>query len=450
MKPPSPTSPFTEDLFRHRLDTIINMSHPLVKLGKLIDWEGLSNHFGQFYQDKGRPGIPLRLIGGLHILKHMYGLSDEGVCERWVHDPYFQYFCGEAYFCHDFPIERSSMTHWRQRVGDKSLEKLLQESLYVAYQAGALRGKDLERVAVDTTVQPKAITFPTDAKLCYKALIHLGKLAKAHGIQLRQSYPRVAKRALIMHGRYRHAKQMKRARKSLKQVKNYLGRVIRDIERKASQDLLSQEPISTALMKAKTILTQKRRDKEKIYSWHAAEVECIGKGKAHKPYEFGCKVSLVTNVNPAPGGHFVLHSKALHGRPYDGHTLNQAIEGVKSLSGVEARRIYVDKGYRGHDYPRQGRVFKSGQKRGITPTIKRELKRRSVIEPVIGHMKEQGRHLGRNYLLGQVGDKMNALFSAIGYNFRLILNYFKRILFALIQRVKNWVNIQWIISVSFS
>lgn len=203
--------------------------------------------------------------------------------------------------------------------------------------------------------------------------------------------------------------------------------MIRDIESKSVGNEQLSKLFLAPLKKAKHIRAQQRHDSNKLYSWHAPEVECISKGKAHKPYEFGCKVSVTTSVNPAPAGHFVLHTAALHGRPYDGHTLNQVIAETTQWIGKESQRIYVDKGYRGHNYPHKFRVFKSGQKRGIPAAIKRQLKRRSVVEPLIGHLKNEG-SLGRNYLKGTVGDKINALMVAAGYNFRLILKWLRKIL----------------------
>lgn len=424
MRPNTQDFPQTYDIFRSQLTQIINMEHELVCLAKAIDWKYLEETNAKFYKEEGRPGVTSRLMIGLHLLKYMFNLSDEAVCERWVYDPYFQFFCGETYFQHKLDMERSSMTHWRKRVGDKFLENLVQESLHSAFRLGALESKDIEKIAVDTTVQPKAVTFPTDAKLRYKAIVSLGKLAKNEGIELRQSYIRVSKRTLVKVGRYRHAKQMKRAKKSEKKLNTYLGRIIRDIERKIEGNEQLKEKFFISLHKAKRILNQRKEDKEKLYSWHAPEVECIAKGKADKPYEFGCKVSLITNVNPAAAGHFVLHTAALHGRPFDGHTLKPMVEAMESWTGIEPKRIYVDKGYIGHDYPKKLRVFKSGQKRGVTKAIKKELKRRSVIEPIIGHVKHEHR-LGRNYLRGWLGDKANALLAAAGYNFRLILNWLR-------------------------
>lgn len=424
MRPNPQNPPQTYDIFRSQLTQIINMNHELVQLTQAIDWKYLEERNAEFYKEEGRPGVRARLMIGLHLLKYMFNLSDENVCERWIYDPYFQFFCGEIYFQHKLDMERSSMTHWRKRVGEKFLENLVQESLHSAFRLGALETKDIERIAVDTTVQPKAITFPTDAKLRYKAIVSLGKLAKKEEVELRQSYIRVAKRTLIKAGRYRHAKQMKRAKKSEKKLKTYLGRIIRDIERKIDGNDYLKEKFFISLNKATRILNQAKNSKEKIYSWHAPEVECIGKGKADKPYEFGCKVSLITNVNPAAAGHFVLHTAALHGRPFDGHTLKPMVEAMESWIGIEPKRIYVDKGYQGHDYPKKLRVFKSGQKRGVTKAIKKELKRRSVIEPIIGHVKHEHR-LNRNYLQGVLGDKLNPLFAAAGYNFKLILNWLR-------------------------
>jgi len=424
MRPNPQDLPQTYDIFRSQLTQVINMRHELVLLSQAIDWKYLEERNAEFYKDEGRPGVTARLMIGLHLLKNMFNLSDENVCERWVYDPYFQFFCGEIYFQHKLDMERSSMTHWRKRVGEKFLETLVQESLHSAFKLGALETKDVKRIAVDTTVQPKAVTFPTDAKLRYKAILALGNLAKREEVELRQSYVRVARQILIKASRYRHAKQMKRAKKAEKKLKTYLGRIIRDIQRKIESSDPLKEKFFSSLHKAIRILNQTKDSKDKIYSWHAPEVECIAKGKADKPYEFGCKVSLITNVNAAPAGHFVLHTAALHGRPFDGHTLKPMVEAMQSWTGIEPERIYVDKGYQGHNYPKKLRVFKSGQKRGVTKAIKKELKRRSVIEPIIGHVKHEHR-LCRNYLQGWLGDKANALLAAAGYNFRLILNWLK-------------------------
>ena len=416
-----------QDLFRARLDQIINMRHELVRLAGTIDWDWIDGELTGCFSDEGRPGLSTRFMVGLLLLKHIYGLSDEEVCARWVFDPYFQYFTGEEFFAHAFPHERSGLSHWRKRIGAK-LETLLAESLRVAHATGALKTDDMARITVDTTVQPKNVTHPTDAKLMLTAIEKLGALAKANGISLRQSYARLAKRAALMVGRYTHAKQFKRAKRELKFLRTRLGRLIRDITRKIDGDEALQTLFAVPLSKAIRIRWQNHNQRgPKLYSWHAPETECIGKGKAHKPYEFGTKVSIATTNRRCKGGQFVLHAKALPGNPFDGHTLAGVIEETQTLTGREIERVYVDKGYRGHKAPRPLRVFISGQKRGVHGAIKRELRRRSAIEPVIGHLKSDG-HLGRNYLKGRHGDHANAVLSAVGYNLRLILAWLRQLL----------------------
>jgi len=385
----------------------------------------------------GQPPLPTRLVAGLFILKHMHDLSDEVLCARWLENPYYQFFCGELSFCHELPFDRSSMTHWRQRLGEEELVALLQESLSVAHKTGALATRDLERVVVDTTVQPKAIAHPTDARLCHRALEKLVDLAQRNNVKLRQSYRRVAKRAAIMVGRYTHAHQFKRARRALKFLRIRLGRVIRDIRRKIAGDEALQERFADLLALAHRVRFQDHRQRgHKVYALHAPEVECIGKGKARAPYEFGCKVSITTPATKPKGGQFVLHAKALHGNPFDGHTLGPVIADLEKLTGVETRRIHVDKGYRGHNHTEKFRVWITGQVRRVTRPIRREMKRRAAVEPVIGHTKAEHR-MGRNYLKGRDGDRSNAVLAAAGYNFSLLLRWLERLLRALIQALSR-------------
>jgi IS5 family transposase len=269
-------------------------------------------------------------------------------------------------------------------------------------------------------VQPKAITHPTDAKLYLKALQALVRQAKRHGLRLRQAHTRLAKRAAVQVGRYAQARQMRRMRRELKRLKTYLGRVYRDVARKVAGDAGLASRFAPLLGLTERLLLQERTSQNKLYSLHAPEVVCIAKGKAHRPYEFGSKVAVaVTNREG-----FVLASKALEGNPYDGHTLDATIGQVIALTGIEPERTYVDQGYRGHDYAKADRVFITRQRRGLTPTIRRELRRRSAIEPMIGHMKQDGR-LGRNHLLGAAGDAINALLVAAGHNLRLVLNWLR-------------------------
>jgi transposase, IS5 family len=421
------------DLLRSRLDAIIDMGHPLVKLSRTIDWSFLEQRFGAVYEDKpGRPPLPTRLMAGLAILKHTYDLSDEVLCERWLENPYYQFFCGEEFFQHRPVFDRSSLTRWRQRMGEEKLQALLQESLSVATKTEAIKPSDLNRIIVDTTVQPKNVMFPTDARLLNRAREILVRLAKGACIKLRQSYARVGKFVLIKHQRYAHAKQFKRANRALKTLRTYLGRIIRDIARKTegSAAVLSESALSRMLALARRVLDQKQHQRgPKVYSLHAPEVECIGKGKAHRPYEFGVKVSVATTLASACGGQFVTHVKALPGNPYDGHTLAAVIPEMEALIGNIIERLLADKGYRGHNAPPdyKFRVFISGQKRRMTPKIKRELRRRSAIEPVIGHLKSEHR-MGRNYLWHREGDATNAVLAAVGYNFRRLIRWLSLLL----------------------
>ncbi|MDJ0934147.1 MAG: IS5 family transposase [Kiloniellales bacterium] len=422
-----------KDLLRPPLEEIIDLGHPLARLAREIDWDFLDGRFGSVCKaGPGQPPLPTRLVAGLFILKHMHDLSDEVLCARWLENPYYQHFCGEESFCHKLPFERSSLTRWRRRLGEEQLAALIQESLSVAHKTGALATKDLERVAVDTTVQPKNIAFPTDARLMHKAIVLLGREARKHKVPLRQSYVRVGKRAALMAGRYAHAKQFKRHNRELRFLRNRLGRLIRDIRRKTRDDEELRETFAVPLSRADQIRHQRQRQRGwKLYSLHAPEVECIGKGKARAPYEFGCKVSIATPVTKPKGGQFVLHAKALHGNPYDGHTLAPVIAEMQELTGVEVRRIHVDKGYRGHTYPNKFRVWISGQVRRVTATIRREMRRRAAVEPVIGHLKAEHR-MERNHLKGRGGDRANAVLAAAGYNFRLLLRWFEALLRALI------------------
>ncbi len=425
-----------KDLFRPALDQIIDMGHPLVRLAQEIDWSFLEQRFASVCEaGPGQPPLPARLVAGLFILKHTHSLSDEALCARWLENPYYQYFCGEQVFRHELAFERSSMSRWRGRLGEENLEALLQESLSVAHKTGALETKDLERVVADTTVQPKAIAHPTDARLMYRAIEKLVALAKREEVPLRQSYLRVGKRAAIMVGRYIHAHQFKRARRMLQFLRTRLGRLIRDIGRKIDGDQVLEALFIPLLSLASQVRHQDRHQRgPKIYALHAPEVECIGKGKARTPYEFGCKVSVATPVTSPKGGQFVLHAKALHGNPYDGHTLGPIIADLERLTGVETRRIHVDKGYRGHNHPHRFRVWISGQVRRVTASIRREMRRRAAVEPVIGHLKAEHR-MGRNYLKGPEGDRINAVLAAAGYNFSLLLRWLAELLRALILKL---------------
>jgi len=410
-----------EDMFRSQLRSIIDLRHELVKLSHLVDWESLRADLSHYYcADTGRPGEPVRLMAGLLLLKDAKGLSDEEVCAVWRENPYFQYFCGEEFFQHRLPVEPPSLSIFRKRIGEQGEERLLQETIRVGLKAGALTVKDLARVNVDTTVQEKAIKFPTDTQLCHKARQELVKSADTHGVALRQSYVRKSKHAVFLANKYMAARQMLRGRKMIKKVRNYLGRVIRDIERAIAAQPSLAAVFNASLAKARKIYAQTLHPKEpdKIYSWHAPEVECLAKGKAHKKYEFGCKASLASTHK----GNFIVGAMAHHGRPYDGHTLGAVLAQIEKLTGVKPDEAHVDQGYRGHGIRNEDtEIIFSRQKRGITAAKRKRQKRRNAIEPIIGHCKNDRKVGPRNWLQGTLGDQINAIAMAIGFNIRKIL-----------------------------
>jgi transposase, IS5 family len=435
MRPKERRESGQSDLFKARLDQIVDLKHALARLAASIDWGFLEQALGTVYTDApGQPPLPTRLMAGLAILKHMDNLSDEVLTARWLENPYYQLFCGEEFFCHKAPFDRSSMTRWRQRMGEERLNALVQESLSTATRTGAAKPADFSQAIVDTTVQPKAVAHPTDAKLMHRARERLARLAQKHGVVLRQSYQRVGKRALIAYQRYAHAKQFKRAGKALRTLRTYLGRTIRDIGRKIRGDEAKEAIFRLPLWLAERVSEQRQNQRgRKVYSLHAPEVECIGKGKAHRPYEFGVKVSLATTLRRSKGGQFITHVRALPGAPYDGHTLASVIPQIEAQTGARLERVVVDRGYRGHNAPPDHRfkVYLSGQKRNVTKAIKRDLRRRSAVEPVIGHAKDEHR-LGRNYLAHAAGDAINAVLAAAGYNFRRLIRWLALLCLALL------------------
>lgn len=401
-----------------RLEQILDQRHALYRLAVKIDWEAAEARFGGLYAEEGRPGIPIRLMVGLHYLKHTFNESDELVVARWVENPYWQYFCGEEYFRHTLPIDPSQMTRFRDRVGAEGCEYMLSLTIRTGLDTKTVSSASLSVVNVDTTVQDKAIAFPTDARLYHKARGALVRVAQGMGIKLRQSYARLSKAALAKHGRYAHAWQTQRAKREQKRLKTYLGRVIRDIDRKMEVPRSAEySRLSRLLELARRIHAQQRNDKGKVYSVHAPEVECIAKGKAHKPYEFGVKVGVVSTSKES----FVIGMQAFPGNPYDGHTLKASLAQAQRLTGRLTKEVYVDRGYRGHGVIQEGlKVWIAGAKRGVTVAIRKKLKQRNAVEPVIGHMKANGR-LARNFLKSSRGDAMNALLCGAGHNLRKIL-----------------------------
>ncbi|PVA07501.1 IS5 family transposase [Thalassorhabdomicrobium marinisediminis] len=414
-----------DDLLRPRLVDLIDMRHELVKLAALIDWEFFEREWAGFFPSgTGRPATPPRLVAGLMYLQHLHRLSDEAVVERWVENPYFQHFAGEVFFQHQPPIHPSSLSRWRDRIGDEGAEWLLTKTIEAGRSSGVVDDDSLSRVSIDTTVMEKNTAYPTDARLYEKARAKIVALAQEAGVQLRQTYARKAPLLAAQVGRYAHARQFKRMRKALRTLKGYTGRVMRDLRRQI--DLIPpgtfRETVLDTLILVSRLLHQAPRGGGKIYALHEPAVDCISKGKARVRYEFGTKVSIATTINEG----FVVGMRALPGNPYDGHTLAEALEQVEILTEQRPTIAVVDRGYRGHGVETT-RVLISGSRRGLTPSLKALLRRRSAIEPEIGHMKTDGR-LARCPLKGTRGDAIFAVLCGCGHNIRKILNHLRYLL----------------------
>lgn len=426
-----------DELFRSRLEQIIDLNHPLCQLAGAINWSVFQEEFEPHYvENTGRPGKPIRLMVALHYLKHTFDESDESVVARFLENPYWQYFAGFEYFQHSFPIEPTSLVKWRKRVGSTGMEKVFQQTLLTGMKSGLLKKSHWNKVNIDTTVQEKAIAFPTDAKLYQKLRARLVKEAKDRGIHLRQSYVRLGKIALVKQSRYAHARQYKRARRETRRLKTYLGCVTRDIRRKADSIDFG---LGDLLYLSDRLLVQEKTSKNKLYSIHEPHVDCISKGKAHKRYEFGCKISVATTSRD----NWVIGIQALHGNPYDGHTLEGAIEQIESGTGWKPKEAYCDRGYRGHGYNGETKIHIVGPSKGsrkLSRTERKWRRRRSAVEPKIGHLKYDNR-MDRNYLKGEEGDRINALLAGAGANLRKLLVAFSSSLFVWMKKWKNLLKI---------
>jgi len=415
-----PTQPQRE-LFQIDLEQLIDMSHPLVRLGHGMDWSSFERTLGSTYHPtQGAPGISTRLMVALHYLKYRHDLSDEDVVAVWVENPYWQHFSGMTHFQHQMPIDPSSMTRWRKRLGEAGAEQMLRATIEAGIEMRVICPAQLKRLNVDTTVETKAIRFPTDARLYHRMRERLVKAARAEGLTIKQSYEHVGRRLLIQSSRYAHARQMKRARGSTRKLKTQLGRIVREIERQVEDP---SERLAKLLEVAHRIHAQQKHDKNKIYSVHEPQVQCIAKGKAGKQYEFGNKVSVAVTSR---GGWFV-GAKSFTGNPYDGHTLAEQMKQVNHLIGNKVSEVHVDMGYRGHDYDGAVAVHVDKRRRGRTPrALWRWMKRRAAVEPSIGHLKSEHR-LERNRLKGTAGDAINAILAAAAMNFHKLLGAFWRI-----------------------
>jgi len=411
------------DLFRTELVNLIDHRHELVKLGELIDWQAFADEWSpQFVSTTGRPALPTRLMASLLYLKHVYALSDEDTVQRWSENPYWQHFSGERYFQHELPCDPSSLVRWRQRIGEAGCEWLLAQSIAAATKGRVIKRASLDEVVLDTTVQPKAIAHPTDSRLLNRAREQLVEAAQDAGITLRQSYARVGKAAEHQAGRYAHARQYRRMQREIRKLRTWLGRVIRDVQRKGGEITGALEH---KLEIAQRLHAQRRDSKNKLYALHAPETECIAKGKVRTPYEFGVKVSVAVTAKEG----LVVGMRSMPGNPYDGHTVDSQIEQIEILSGVTPKIALVDRGYRGVEPAANTRLLVSHTRR-LPNRLKKLLKRRQVVEPMIGHMKADGL-LDRNWLKGALGDAMHAILCGAGHNLRMILAHLRVLYFAL-------------------
>ena len=401
------------DLFGARLDDFLDSTHPIFVLAGRINWQRFETKFGIHFADcSGRPALPTRLMVGLEYLKYTMNESDESIVEKFVENPYYQYFCGLEHFTHKRPCHPTSLVKWRARVGMKGCKVMLAETLDVAKRAKLASDSSLAEVYIDTTVQPKAVAYPRDSRLLDTARRAVVRAASKLGVKLKQTYVRLGRRALLSYVGAMHRNEKKLARKQLRKLRTYLGRVLRDFERK----LIERSAATTRLLGIATkVLGQKTNSKNKIYSIHAPEVVCIAKGKARVKYEFGSKVSVATAVK----GSWIVGINSFPSAPFDGHTIPDVLSQIKTLTGAYPQAAYCDRGYQGS----AGLVFSTNvyiqgkSSKDASDVVKRKLLGRAAVEPVIGHLKADHR-LGRNFLLGFRGDQTNAVMAGCGFNMR--------------------------------
>lgn len=395
-------------LFSPSLNEFINPKHELCLLAKKLDWELFEKEFAPLYSEKGCPSKPIRLMIGLLILKQLYDLADETVMEEWVSNPYFQHFCGEAVFRWTFPCDPSDLVHFRHRIGEVGVEKILGQSILI-------HGEEilLEDVSIDTTVQEKNITYPTDTKLAVKIIKKCREITEQEEVEQRQSYRFVVKR-LLKTANSKSWRQSKQRASARRKIKTIAGRVVRELRRKLDQETLSRHERQIEIYER--VLKQKRKDKDKIYSLHALEVACIAKGKAHKKYEFGSKVSFSTSQK----SNVIVAAVNFRGNPNDNKTLAETLEQQERMTGARAKNAFVDRGYKGRQIG-ETKIHTPDNGKGKTQYEKlkarKAFRRRAAIEPIIGHTKERY-GMGRNYLKGETGDSINAMLAASAFNFK--------------------------------
>jgi transposase, IS5 family len=410
---------FQQNLFQTRLTDLINLEHPLVKLAGELDWSKMESEFQNLYSNQGRPCIPIRKTAGLLMLKEMFKESDESVVERWIENPYWQYFTGEDFFQTQPPFDPSEFVHFRKRLKEKGLEFILSQT--VALHPAA---KNEAEVQIDTTVQEKNITFPTDAKLAKKVIDNCTKIAQKEGIKQRQTYKRVAKKHLRDAYFGHHPKRKKKAVMARKKLRTIGKRVVRELERKLPEPVLKQ--YQTALSNYKKVLTQERNSKDKIYSLHEPQTACIAKGKADKSYEFGTKVAIARGRQTG----VITSVKGFSGNPHDSKTLEASLAQSQrvreKIGGTRPSIASTDRGFRGIRQVgnTQIEIPKNTKSRYQQAIARKRFRARAAIEPTIAHLK-RNHCLGLNFLKGVAGDIHNALLAGIGYNLKMRLNQIK-------------------------
>ncbi len=411
--------PKTQLGFYSTFEEQLSHIHPLYILANKINWNIFEEAFSKLYSEEGRPAKPIRLMVSLLILKHIRNISDESVVEQWFENIYYQYFSGEKSYACGMPCEASELVHFRNRIGDEGIELIFKESIRV-------NGKDgkQQQATTDTTVQEKNITYPTDNKLHRKIIKKCIAIAQEQGIEQRQTYRRILKK-LLMDQRFRnHPKNKGKARKADKKVKTIAGRLVRELERKLPPGLHQ-----TILTLFKQVLAQKKTDSNKIYSLHEPHVQCISKGKEHKKYEFGSKVSIITTKNTG----VIIGAINIEKNVHDSKTLEPAIEQQQRLTGIVLKNNFVDRGYRGvkevlgtkiiiPDTPGKQRTAYEKQQ------LRKGFKRRAAIEPKIGHLKQDHR-LSCNFYKGIKGDNRNVMLAAAAMNFKRMMNIYKKMFF---------------------
>ena len=392
----------------------LDQKHPLYQLANTINWPFFDDAFKKHYSEKmGKPAKPIRLMVSLLILKFLRNLSDENLVEHWAENIYFQYFSGEQFFQPNIPCVPTELIAFRQRIGEPGVELILQESIRINEPP-----EDSNLVSVDTTVQEKNITYPTDDKLYKKIIKKCWKIADKEKIDLRQSYTRVVKKLSNLQ-RFKTTKHgAKAARKANKKIQIIAGRLVREIARKLPLAILGH--YLPALKLYQRVLSQKRGDSDKIYSLHEPDVKCYSKGKEHKKFEFGSKVSILVDQNTGIIMGAINFTQTLH----DSKTIPEVLEQYERLNGKEAKDVFVDRGYKGIKQYKGATIHVPKPDKNISRSKRKKHSRRAAIEPVIGHLKQDYR-LCRNYLHGIIGDNMNVILAAAAMNFKRRINLWR-------------------------